>query len=88
MTGVASAAAYLRRREWQSIANRTRPLRISGARFSQKSGFGERRSDMKPVSMKIFLLPKTATQSPRNTLSVAIDGSRRHRMRIDRTMCE
>jgi hypothetical protein len=38
-------------------------------RFARKTGFGERRSDAKPVSMKIFLLPKFATQSPRNPLS-------------------
>jgi hypothetical protein len=51
-------------------------------RFAEKSGFGERRCDAKPVSMKIFSLPKTATQSPRNALSTAIDESRRHRARV------
>jgi hypothetical protein len=42
--------------------------RISRTRFVQKTGFGERRCDAKPVTMKIFSLPKTATQSPRNAL--------------------
>jgi hypothetical protein len=37
-------------------------------RFGQKAGFGERRSSAKPLTMKIFLLPKTATQSPRSVL--------------------
>jgi hypothetical protein len=41
-------------------------------RFAQKTGFGERRSAPKPVSMKIFSLPKIATQSPRNALSTDI----------------
>jgi hypothetical protein len=36
-------------------------------RFAQKTAFGECRSDAKPVSMKIFSLPKIATQSPRST---------------------
>jgi hypothetical protein len=35
-------------------------------RFAKKAGFGERRRDAKPVSMKIFLLPNVTTQSPRN----------------------
>jgi hypothetical protein len=39
-------------------------------RFAQKTGFGERRCDAKPVSMKIFSLPKTATQSPRDALLI------------------
>jgi hypothetical protein len=62
--------------------------RISAARFAQKSGFGERRSDAKPVSMKIFSLPKTATQSPRNAILAGVDESRGHRMHIDLTMRE
>jgi hypothetical protein len=45
-------------------------------RFAQKSGFGERRCGAKSPRMKIFSLPKTATQSPRNTLSSGIDESR------------
>jgi hypothetical protein len=69
-------------------ANGKRRLRISGVRFAQKSGFGERRSDAKPVSMKIFSLPKTATQSPRNAILAGVDESRGHRMHIDLTMRE
>jgi len=43
--------------------------RESAARDScKKPVFGERRCDVKPVTMKIFALPKTATQSPRNAL--------------------
>ncbi|QWG15456.1 hypothetical protein KMZ29_12785 [Bradyrhizobium sediminis] len=56
-----NADASLREAE-NRLANQRR-------RFARKSGFGERRSGAKPVSMKIFLLPKFATQSPRNPLS-------------------
>jgi len=45
-------------------------------RFAQKAGFGERRCGAKPLTMKIFLLPKTATQSPRGVLLVGLDHSR------------
>jgi hypothetical protein len=41
-------------------------------RFARKAGFGDRRPAVKAVSMKIFLLPKSATQSPRNALSSAL----------------
>jgi hypothetical protein len=57
-------------------------------RFAQKTGFGERRCDAKPVSTKIFLLPKTATQSPRNGLLGGPDRSRSHRLPADRSMSE
>jgi hypothetical protein len=58
--------------------------RISRTRFAQKTGFGERRRDAKPVGMKIFLLPKTATQSPRNALSAVLDESLWRRSSSDR----
>jgi hypothetical protein len=51
--------------------------RISFPRFAQKSGFGERRCDAKSPRMKIFSLPKSATQSPRNAVSSGIDESQR-----------
>jgi hypothetical protein len=51
-----------------------------GRRFAQKAGFGERRCGAKPLTMKIFLLPKTATQSPRNRPLAGLDQSRRHRL--------
>jgi hypothetical protein len=57
-------------------------------RFLQKTGFGERRCDAKPVTMKIFSLPKTATQSPRHALLVAFGESPRRRLRADRWMRE
>jgi hypothetical protein len=41
-----------------------------------------------PVGAKIFLLPKIATQSPRNALLAAINQVRRHHVRIDREMRE
>ena len=37
---------------------------------------------------KFFLLPKTATQSPRNVVLADIDRSHRHRLRVDRSLCE
>jgi hypothetical protein len=43
-----------------------RPTRFR--RFVRKIGFGERRCGAKPLSMKIFLLPNFATQSPRNAV--------------------
>jgi hypothetical protein len=45
-------------------------------RFAQKAGFGERRCGVKPLTVKIFLLPKTATQSPRSVLLAGLDQSR------------
>jgi hypothetical protein len=54
------------RSEQNTLANQPR-------RFAQKAGFGEWHSDAKPVGMKIFLLPKTATQSPCNALSAGVD---------------
>jgi hypothetical protein len=36
--------------------------------------------------MKIFLLPKTATQSPRNALSAGAGEPQWHRMRVIRQM--
>jgi hypothetical protein len=53
-------------------------------RFSQKSGFGERRWGARPVATKIFSLPKIATQSPRNVLFAVVHESRQRRMRSDR----
>jgi len=50
--------------------------RISRNRFAQKTGFGERRCETKPVSVKIFLLPKFATQSPRNAYLSHFDDRR------------
>jgi hypothetical protein len=43
-----------------------RPNRRS--RFARKFGFGERRRDTNAVIVKIFLLPNSATQSPRARL--------------------
>jgi hypothetical protein len=63
----------------RGIARTNNPSRISRTRFAQKTGFGERRRDAKPVSTKIFLLPKTATQSPRKVLLADFGESRRHR---------
>jgi hypothetical protein len=39
------------------------------SRFAQKSGFGGRRRDATASRVKIFSLPKFATQSPRMALS-------------------
>jgi hypothetical protein len=58
------------------------------SRFVQKPGFGERRCDALPLTVKIFSLPKTATQSPRESLSGGIGESRRGRMRDVRPMRE
>ena len=70
--GGASASASLQARvhhlfiiSLRCIARRNR-LANQGRRFVQKSGFGERRCGAKPLTMKIFLLPKSATQSPRS----------------------
>ncbi|MGH6702825.1 MAG: hypothetical protein ACRECG_05415, partial [Bradyrhizobium sp.] len=41
--------------------------------------FGQRRCDALPLAVKIFSLPKTATQSPREQLSGGIGESRRGR---------
>jgi hypothetical protein len=54
----------------------------------QKPGFGEPRCDALPLTVKIFSLPKTATQSPREQLSGGIGESRRSRMRDVRRMRE
>jgi hypothetical protein len=67
------------------IARRNR-LANQGRRFAQKAGFGERRCGAKPLTMKIFLLPKTATQSPRSVPLAGLDQSRRHRLRADPSM--
>jgi hypothetical protein len=59
--------------------------RIGFPRFAQKSGFGERRSDAMAPRVKIFSLPKSATQSPRQALSIIADESQRcarHGMRF------
>jgi hypothetical protein len=53
-------AASSRRRS--ALSNRPR-------RFAQRTGFGELRCDVLPLTVKIFSLPKTATQSPREALS-------------------
>jgi len=45
-------------------------------RFARKFGFGERRRDASAVTVKIFLLPKFATQSPRARLFDGIAESR------------
>jgi len=70
------------------IARPKKPPRISFPRFAQKSGFGERRSDAKSLRVKIFPLPKSATQSPREALSVAIDESRHCAQHVIRIMSE
>jgi hypothetical protein len=58
------------------------------SRFAQKTGFGERRSDAKSPRVKIFSLPKSATQSPRNALSSDMRESRRRPKHVDRPACE
>jgi len=57
-------------------ASREIAVANQGRRFVQKTGFGERRCGAKPLTMKIFLLPKAATQSPRNVLLAGLDQSR------------
>jgi hypothetical protein len=57
-------------------------------RFARKSGFGERRCGAKSPRMKIFSLPKSATQSPRQALSSDIGESQRRAQRIAHAMCE
>jgi hypothetical protein len=44
-----------------------------GRRFAQNPGFGEPRCGAKSLTMKIFLLPKTATQSPRSGPLAGLD---------------
>jgi hypothetical protein len=77
-------SAPLVRRERRCIVRTKIAPRISRTRFAQKAGFGERRCDAKPVTMKIFSLPKTATQSPRNALLATFGESPRRRLRADR----
>jgi hypothetical protein len=57
-------------------------------RFVQNPGFGERRCDAVPLTAKIFSLPNSATQSPRDALAGGIGESRRGRMRADDRMRE
>jgi hypothetical protein len=42
-------------------------------RFSRKTGFGEHEEAQSRQARKIYFLPKTKTQSPRNTLSAGLD---------------
>jgi len=64
----AHALASMHRLDESAPPNRRR-------RFGQKRRFGERRSDTRPETIKIFLLPKSTTQSPHNPLSAGIDKS-------------
>jgi hypothetical protein len=57
-------------------------------RFARKFGFGERWRDAEAVTVKIFLLPKFATQSPRARLFDGMAESRWHRSRTDRQLRE
>jgi len=77
---VSTAAGAVRRCDARS--------RIGLERFAQKSGFGERRGDASASRVKIFSLPKFATQSPRNTLQPAIDRSQGEIGHIIRSMLE
>src|SRR6266852_1547688 len=45
-------------------------------RFSRKTDFGEHEETQSRRARKIFFLPKTETQSPRNVLSADIDKPR------------
>jgi hypothetical protein len=45
-------------------------------RFSRKTDFGEYEETQSRSARKIFFLPKTETQSPRNVLSAGIDQPR------------
>jgi hypothetical protein len=45
-------------------------------RFSRKTGFGEHEERQSRSARKIFFLPKTKTQSPRNMLSAGLDKPR------------
>ena len=45
-------------------------------RFSRKTDFGEHEETQSRRARKIFFLPKTETQSPRNALSAGIDRPR------------
>jgi len=76
------------RREPRHAARRKNRVANQRWRFRQKTGFGERRCDAKPLCTKIFLLPKTTTQSPREAFFADADESRQHRSRIDRPMRE
>ena len=64
LTGAERASIVHHKRQRRRVENDG--SRIGRDRFEQKTGFGERRSAAKPPSTKIFLLPKIATQSPRN----------------------
>jgi hypothetical protein len=57
-------------------------------RFAGKTGFERPWRQLTALTMKIFSLPKTATQSPRRRLSVHRRDSRFHHQRIALVMRE
>jgi hypothetical protein len=68
-------------------ATRARPAN-QRRRFAQKTGFGERRCDVKAARAKIFLLPKIATQSPRRMLASAAEARQQYPRRAIRHLRE
>jgi hypothetical protein len=70
------------------VARDNASYRIGRTRFAQEAGFDERPSASKPASVKIFLLPNIATQSPRSAHASAFDDARRLRLQADRRICE
>jgi hypothetical protein len=60
------------------------PVANQPRRFAQKTGFGERRCVIGAGGTKIFSLPKTATQSPRNASSKRRGESQLHGVRAIR----